>query len=139
MTYKLGTNCIIRLADGATIPLDPANTDYANYLAWVDAGNVPEPAPAPTVVEQTAANTAAIQAELDRQAQDRGYDTIVSACSYAVQAQGEPFQAEGAAFLAWRSLVWKHAYDVLQQVESGAVPMPTPAEAVAMMPALALP
>lgn len=36
---------IKRIADGAFIPVDPANVDYAVYLAWVDAGNTPEPAP----------------------------------------------------------------------------------------------
>ena len=39
--------CILRLADNAFIPPDTANTDYATYLAWVEAGNMPEPAPIP--------------------------------------------------------------------------------------------
>jgi hypothetical protein len=30
-----------------SIPPDPANTDYTAYLAWVEAGNTPEPAPIP--------------------------------------------------------------------------------------------
>ena len=48
MTYQLTTgDTILRLADNAFIPLDPANTDYAAYLAWVEAGNTPEPAPIP--------------------------------------------------------------------------------------------
>jgi len=27
-----------------SIPFDPANTDYQNYLEWVAKGNIPEPA-----------------------------------------------------------------------------------------------
>ena len=48
MTYQLtaGTS-ILRLADNAFIPPDPANTDYAAYLEWLEAGNTPSPAPIP--------------------------------------------------------------------------------------------
>jgi hypothetical protein len=37
-------NCVQRLSDNAFIPFDPANTDYQDYLKWVDEGNTPEPA-----------------------------------------------------------------------------------------------
>ena len=48
MTYQLTpANTILRTADNAFIPPDPANTDYAAYLAWLDEGNTPEPAPEP--------------------------------------------------------------------------------------------
>jgi hypothetical protein len=35
--------CIKRLADNAFIPMDTANTDYAEYLRWLEAGNTPLP------------------------------------------------------------------------------------------------
>lgn len=46
--YKLPNGVIItqdsieRIEDGAIIPFDLGNRDYQDYLAWLDAGNIPE-------------------------------------------------------------------------------------------------
>jgi hypothetical protein len=48
MTYQLTTGTsILRLSDNASIPPDPANRDFAEFTAWVEAGNTPDPAPTP--------------------------------------------------------------------------------------------
>jgi hypothetical protein len=42
--YKLIINdMIVRIADNAGIPADPANTDYQQYLQWLAEGNTPDP------------------------------------------------------------------------------------------------
>jgi hypothetical protein len=48
ITYKLqsknGVTTNILRSDGWSIPFDPANTDYQEYLKWVAEGNTPLPA-----------------------------------------------------------------------------------------------
>ena len=41
-----------RLADNAFIPFDPANTDYQEYLRWLEAGNAPLGADTPLPLEE---------------------------------------------------------------------------------------
>ena len=38
------TEQILRIEDNAFIPKDEANTDYQEYLQWLDEGNTPEEA-----------------------------------------------------------------------------------------------
>jgi len=67
--YKLtNTDSIIRIADKASIPADPANTDYANYLKWVADGNTATAAdaiPDPTYQENRVSEYPPIGDQLD--------------------------------------------------------------------------
>jgi len=38
------TNTILRIEDGAYIPMHTDNTDYQEYLKWIEEGNTPLPA-----------------------------------------------------------------------------------------------
>lgn len=59
MSYQLTREgYVIRTADGAKVPITTSaeypntNPDYLAYLAWLEAGNTPLPAAAPTTEEQ---------------------------------------------------------------------------------------
>lgn len=43
-TYMGEAISVRRLSDGASIPFDPANTDYQQFLRWCEEGNQPLPA-----------------------------------------------------------------------------------------------
>lgn len=81
--------------------------------------------------------TNTIQQMLDAKAQEKGYDNIVSACSYA--GYDNPFRAEGEAYGVWRASCWQVGYALLAEVQTGTKPMPTVEEVLALMPTLVLP
>ena len=56
-TYALTSNTTILRSDGASIPPDPANSDYVQYLAWVAEENTPTPytPPAPAIPQTVSA------------------------------------------------------------------------------------
>lgn len=80
----------------------------------------------------------AAQHMMDEKAQERRYDNIASACTYA----GDPdpvFNAEGAACKVWRSAVWRECHTALAEVAAGARPQPTIENFVASLPNLIWP
>lgn len=59
---------------------------------------------------------------LDTKAREKGYDDILSACSYA--GYDNDFRAEGEAFGIWRAKVWKYGYGLLNAIAEGKHKMP---------------
>jgi hypothetical protein len=75
------------------------------------------------LAEVRAAYTAAVQAVMDREVQTRGYDSVLSACTYATSTVPK-FQAEGQAVVAWRDACWNLGYQLLAEIEAGARTLP---------------
>jgi hypothetical protein len=133
MTYTLQPNgSVLRDPDGAFIPPDLANTDYAAYLAWVASGNTPT-VQAP-VVDLQALLTDTVQSLMDTKAQSYHYDDLTTAVTYAEEPSVPKFQEEGQAFRAWRSQVWATAYSILGEVQAGHRSFPTVAEVPSLLP-----
>lgn len=101
----------------------------------VDA-HLAEPPPTPEQIIE--AMRVAIQAHMDAATKGYGYDDIKAAVTYADEPAVPKFQAEGRAFRAWRSLVWAHAYGVLDEVQAGDREQPTVEELIAELPELVI-
>ena len=82
--------------------------------------------------------TGAIQAHLDATARTRGYDGILSLCSYAT-SRNPRFGAEGQAGVAWRDQVWAAGYEVMGSILGGKRGIPTAEDMVAEMPEMVWP
>ena len=65
----------------------------------------------------------AVQGHLDTTAQLRGYDGILSACTYATSTNAT-FAGEGQACVNWRDTVWTYCYTELAKVEAQERPIP---------------
>jgi len=75
----------------------------------------------------------AVQAELDRVARLRRYDSIHHAANYR-GSKIPRYAAEGQAAADWRDDCWAFVEDYQGRVQRGEVPQPTPAQLVAMLP-----
>lgn len=123
------------------------NKEYADIAVWCNANNatiedkgeyyecVAIHPHVPTEKEIQKMLTAGVQSYMDTKAQERGYDNIHTACSYA-NSTDEIFKAEGTACLAWRDSVWRKCYNILDEVKQGKRAIPTLEEVIAELPVL---
>ncbi len=142
-----------RLHYGVTVSVWSVPTDYrANGFFVATQGEWPgeefgEPVfsaflPADAQAIQLDANrrlimrlTEAVQAHMDSTVQQRGYDTLLSACTYANSAN-PTFKAEGDACVAWRDAVWDFCYEWVAEAQAGLAMPPTEQELILALPEL---
>jgi len=97
---------------------------------------VTPPGPTPEQVQRRLTNH--IQHRLDAWAQERGYDSILSAATYATSSVPK-FAAEGQAAVAGRDATWAAAAALLAEVKADTRAVPTTAVLDAVLPALRWP
>lgn len=80
-----------------------------------------------------------VQQRLDSFARTRNYDGILSACTYASSTMPK-FHSEGQYAVTARDATWAALYGILNDVGTGAVPMPSSYQEIeALLPSLEWP
>lgn len=72
----------------------------------------------PDAAELTAHFVQAVSVYMDKAAQERRYDGILSLCTYATSTDAT-FAAEGQAGVDFRDTCWRYCYDTLADVQAG--------------------
>jgi hypothetical protein len=130
--YKNEDGYVLHFSDGMAAPEGYTEISHAQWMlangstqAEVDAYEMNQA-------------IAAIQHRLDAFAQTRGYDSILSACTYATSAVPR-FAAEGQCAVASRDGTWAVAAQIFAEVQAGTRTAPTEAELLAELPVLVWP
>lgn len=79
-----------------------------------------------------------VQQKLDQFAQTRGYDSILSACTYAT-SKVPKFQLEGQYCVDMRDQYWSRCYEILADVKSGVRQTPAVEQVMSELPLLQWP
>jgi hypothetical protein len=139
--YKIDNEQLIssELLEGPNFSLSEVSKDEYVYPieGWYWFANLDEAMQgvrtAPLTPDLQTSIVQAVQDRLDAFAQTRGYDNILSACTYVASAVPK-FATEGQDAVDARDVAWMTCYQILGAVLAGSRPVPTVAEVLAELP-----
>lgn len=114
----------------------PLHTEMMRQIVAGEAEIIPSPEPSDE--EKVAAYRAAVGRHIDQQAQSFGFDSIVTAVTYADEPADPLNQSYGQALRAWRSECWEHCRTVLADWQGGGAE-PTEQDLIDGLPAFVAP
>lgn len=115
--------------------------DFLIKEGWTEISEAEKDAllvPKLTDDEKVAVYRAAVGKHIDQQAQAFGFDSIVTAVTYADEPADPLNQSYGGALRAWRSKCWEKCREVLATWQGGGAE-PTVEELIASLPAFVAP
>jgi hypothetical protein len=120
--------------------IDLINGQASGKLIQADETGYPRlvDRPAPTTQQLIEQYTRSIQKRLDNFAKTKGYDSLLSACSYATSSV-LAFSSEGQYCVNARDATWNKCYEILEQVNTNIIPLPSLEEIISQLPMLTWP
>lgn len=130
--FKKPDGSVWAFEDDVTVESGFITADMVAMTAAEIAAHVNPPLTQAQIIERY---TGAGQAHLDATAQSWGYDSLVSAASYAASGVAQ-YAAEAKALIGWRDAFWQASNALLNGVKAGTETAPASSDAyIALMPA----
>ena len=144
-SYRIARKGVEALdAEGLVVALITRSGDrsaWRAYQQWLQDGNMPAPEVAPAapvlpVAERVERLWVAVQMHWNATARDRGFRGMQDALLHTGFAHG--MRADAVALGQWEVACRVHIQQLRADVIAGTRPVPTPAELIAELPALAI-